>query len=809
MSALAAHVDAVAVVFDPETVTLRFHADRGGRLCGFGGGALHIVVDREDPRGFGRRLAGQQENHAALIGLDRLVLGQKRRRGAVRGIFDDAHGVGGDLLVVKVDAHDDRVVRHCSVRDLHLQRHAARPLVVPPLRVRRQQGIGGGDRLVEAAARFGELEANGGGVRRHAGLLHLLARIGQHLLVGGEVLEQSIVLAQHLLEPPGAVLGEPQALVFGAQVGHRLEHFVSPGTRVVQRRGGGLGVRVGEQGVAVAFGGSELQLARAADELQAAGREEQVIEVVRVHLRVFLRLLQQGDGLTGRLAQVIGLPGHRFIGGGQDGEGPYPEGAIVVARGQRVVNTRSQERDGPGDPVVGRAVAHLRIGGVVVLELVVGRVPGAGAAPVGAIEVPVEQVLAVVVPGGVEHPEGTEFGAVAGVVLDVDEGVPVVREDLRPARDAGADHELEPGLDEGINRAVVVGRGPVAPGEKDRVFGQPPDDIGVLQGDVAPHHHPLVVLVLENVVDALHVLDIHTGDANLRGQFLAGAGAEVISFVAVHIEQRGVVRRCDFAIDLVEELVAFLFHRADDARRFAQVGVLREFEDVVHVPEGLEVADQFDMVLLRVLRKLGDLLGRDAILGGDFGVLVELEDMLGVQGEHVHLELGHGADFALKEIHAGDGAAADVVGVATVAQAGPVKNAAAGDGRAGAIGADQLLEGLDAVEGAGGAVADDGDAVGLNGQRVRLGPLARQVGRRLVGIGQHDVGGLAGAQPCPPQFVRDLGPREREIALCGRSRGVGQVESALPQLHLLRGGNQFEAGALTIRSGQQQQSNHQ
>ena len=61
------------------------------------------------------------------------------------------------------------------------------------------------------------------------------------------------------------------------------------------------------------------------------------------------------------------------------------------------------------------------------------------------------------------------------------------------------------------------------------VFGDLVELVGMLEDDVAPHHHPLAVLVLEQIVDAADVPDVDAADADLVGQLLRRARAQALT----------------------------------------------------------------------------------------------------------------------------------------------------------------------------------------------------------------------------------------------------------------------------------------
>ena len=143
------------------------------------------------------------------------------------------------------------------------------------------------------------------------------------------------------------------------------------------------------------------------------------------------------------------------------------------------------------------------------------------------------------------------------------------------------------------------------------------------------------------------------------------------------------------------------------------------------MPKTLLVSNDLDMIRLAKLLQFLDFLGGEGIGGGNVGVAIGLEGVLGVERERIELALCHLRDEAFQIVHTDDGASADVVLPSANLEIGPV-----GDGRAGEDDfvslalqeglAVELLEALRGVEksrvGCGfhpHKVAVDGQAVGL------------------------------------------------------------------------------------------------
>ena len=113
----------------------------------------------------------------------------------------------------------------------------------------------------------------------------------------------------------------------------------------------------------------------------------------------------------------------------------------------------------------------------------------------------------------------------------------------------------------------------------------------MLENNVAPHHHPLAVFVLQQIVDPAHVLGVDAAHANFRHQFLRRPGAQSKRLVATNVEPRQRQQRNDFAVEVVQQPVAILINRRKDAGRLAQRRILRVRKNAAKMAERLLAAE--------------------------------------------------------------------------------------------------------------------------------------------------------------------------------------------------------------------------
>ena len=213
-----------------------------------------------------------------------------------------------------------------------------------------------------------------------------------------------------------------------------------------------------------------------------------------------------------------------------------------------------QQLDGLAEIVSAFAEQHRADAAVEGLDGRGRSVPGTFRRP--GVRVPFDRFegLAIVLPVGVDHADGAVLDAVADEIVDVGDGHAEVRQDPAPIAHAGTDEELVSRFGERDDLAFEAGAGIVAPGEHDGVLGNLREVVGVLQDDVAPHHHALVVLVPEQVVNAPDVADIHAAHADARRQFPRRPGAQPVGLVAADVEPRKWQQRADLGIEVVQEL---------------------------------------------------------------------------------------------------------------------------------------------------------------------------------------------------------------------------------------------------------------
>ena len=131
----------------------------------------------------------------------------------------------------------------------------------------------------------------------------------------------------------------------------------------------------------------------------------------------------------------------------------------------------------------------------------------------------------------------------------------------------------------------------------------------MLEDDVAPHHHPLPVLVPEQVVKAADVPHVNAADADLRGQVLRGPAAQSGGFVATDVEPRERQERQFLRIDVVQELVRLFLDRREDVARLPGGGELGMSEDGPEMAERLLVAQDVHPQRLGVAHQRGQLAG--------------------------------------------------------------------------------------------------------------------------------------------------------------------------------------------------------
>ncbi len=145
-------------------------------------------------------------------------------------------------------------------------------------------------------------------------------------------------------------------------------------------------------------------------------------------------------------------------------------------------------------------------------------------------------------------------------------------------------------------------------------------------------------------------------------------------------------------------------------RRLGEVGVELELECVMQMSEGLLLRNDRDVVLGGVGDEVAHVVTAHCAAGrGDHRLRGEGQRVLEVQRERVDLEGGEEAHLALLILERGQRAAREIVLHAAPAHRGPVANHRRCEARAAAI--NELLECLESVEHASGAVADDGGAV--------------------------------------------------------------------------------------------------
>ena len=142
--------------------------------------------------------------------------------------------------------------------------------------------------------------------------------------------------------------------------------------------------------------------------------------------------------------------------------------------------------------------------------------------------------MAEVAPVGDEHALRMVLRAVAGHAGDVVPGVVDARQERVPAPYGRADNLCGAGLGDGADLLVRDLR-VVLPVEQGDGFGEPVEDLGVFEGDVAPHHRPPAP-GFEVAAQAGDVVGVHGRDADVVGEGLGPALAEVEGLVGADVE---------------------------------------------------------------------------------------------------------------------------------------------------------------------------------------------------------------------------------------------------------------------------------
>ena len=152
------------------------------------------------------------------------------------------------------------------------------------------------------------------------------------------------------------------------------------------------------------------------------------------------------------------------------------------------------------------------------------------------------------------------------------------------------------------------------------------------------------------------------------------AVAQRLGFVAVDVEEGGFIGfRHGFQL-VLQEFLGFVGAGIHIDFGVGHLLIKRDAERFLGVGKALLVAEKLDVELGGVLLQLLDLLGGQPVGGRDVGQAVQLEQMLGVEVEEVHLVLRQRGDLALEELHCGHGAATDVVHPSAVFQGRIVRN---------------------------------------------------------------------------------------------------------------------------------------
>ena len=307
--------------------------------------------------------------------------------------------------------------------------------------------------------------------------------------------------------------------------------------------------------------------------------------------------------------------------------------------------------------------------------------------------------LAIVLPVRINHANGAVLDPVPDEIVDVGDGYIELRQDPAPIAHTGANEELVSRSGEREDLAVEIGASIVTPDEQDGILGNIREVAWVLQDDVPPHHHALVVLIPEQVVNAPDVADIHAPHANARRQFSRWSGAQPIGLIAAHVEPRKWQQRADLRIEIIQESVGFVVDRREYIGRFTQRRVFGMAQDLPEVAERLLIAKNIEMQWLHIINQCRQLLWSERAVGrADLRMLLERELILHVVGHEVQLEVGGQAGLEFQGVQRGTGTAGQVILEAAPAQRRPVADLQAGKRVPLPISPDQLAQRLQATE---------------------------------------------------------------------------------------------------------------
>ena len=371
--------------------------------------------------------------------------------------------------------------------------------------------------------------------------------------------------------------------------------------------------------------------------------------------------------------------------------------------------------------------------GIAVLEdLLVGLLPGAGAlggpgeAGEGALEVAEpavvaphreEQVLEARLAAGVD----ARAGGGARVAVVVPEGAPrpdAGRHDrLAVHRAVRGDHLL-------VERGVLVVVVPVAEadvvgdlrGELGRALGPQVVVVAGLRGGAEPHVAPHLGVdadLAAHVGEALDVLQHDVEDLLLAEALPELALAEAPGLVEPEVDRPRADVLVPEAEHLLDEDVALLLPREEDAVDVAQRLVGLPAEDLLEVAERLEAGHELDAERGGVVVDRADVgRGEAAAQHAEVGLARQLVDVLGVEHRVVVAEDGEALEAGLGVVDRHHGVAREVDH-----HAEPVERAALR--RGGALAGDETAEEAERVAHAG--VADRQAAGGLGDRRGRGG----------------------------------------------------------------------------------------
>ena len=237
--------------------------------------------------------------------------------------------------------------------------------------------------------------------------------------------------------------------------------------------------------------------------------------------------------------------------------------------------------------------------------------------------------------------------------------------------------------------------------------------------DIGPDHGALTVLPGDSL-NSVDVLEIESTRAQFLVPLLRLPPAEIPGLVAVGIEPMRPKERQVFVVEISKKGQRSRMTRSDGpaAFGFRHGPICGQFEDMLHVPEGLKAGNEFHEALGRVGLERREGPGIEwARVSPDSRMFLEAERMLGIKHEHIQLEDHTGIDQFLEALSTGNLAPRDVEHDASHAQVGAVLDSATGNP---AARPQELKQGFDPVAEPGSRCTADLDVPGLHRKTIRI-----------------------------------------------------------------------------------------